>query len=83
MDEMIKVIEDNLPQVFNMEPIKEDDQVIQDAGALPENSEDGFDDEKLDKHAGPGKLSMPASYFKGTKSFKVPNHMKRSEESDA
>ena len=52
-----------------MEPIKEDDQVIQDAGAIPENS---GDEGELDKFAGPGSLSMPPSYFKGSKSFKVP-----------
>lgn len=64
-----------------MDPIKDDDQVIQDAGELPENS-DG-EDMDFDPNAGPGKLSMPSKYFRGNKSFKVPPNMKRANESDA
>ena len=74
-------MEDNLPGTFNMEPIKSDDQVIQDAGDLPENSEG--DDMDFDEHAGPGKLALSRKYFTGNKSFKVPPNMKRTNESDS
>ena len=80
LEEMVKLIEDNLPQIFNMEPIKDDDQVIQDAGEIVEDNSEVDD---FDQNFGPGILSMPPSYFRGSKSFKVPPNMKRSNESDA
>ena len=81
VEEMVKLIEDNLPQEFNMDPIKDDDEVLQDAGEIPPDSE--FENEMNFTGTGKGKLSMPQSYFKGNASFKVPPNMKRSTESDS
>jgi len=78
--ELVKPLEAELKQEFNMEPIADDDQVIQDAGELPENS-DGEDVGNSGSGAAGG-FQLPDSYFRN-ESVKVPSNLKREDETDS
>lgn len=76
LEELVKTLEgDALKQEFNLEPIKDDNAVIQDAGEIPQNSD--YEDAGTSK-AG---FSLPPAYF-AHESVKVPSNLRREEETD-
>ena len=80
MEELVKPLEADLKQEFNMEPIADDDQVIQDAGEIPENSD--AEDAGKPGSGQAGGFQLPDSYFRN-ESVKVPGNLKREDETDS
>jgi len=76
--ELVKPLEADLKQEFNMEAIADDDQVIQDAGEIPENS----DAEDAGKSGAASGFHLPEAYFRN-ESVKVPSNLKREDETDS